>query len=174
MANIQASINQAISLATLLATQSPKIKAIGEKNIALQNIRKENEVLEKQFSPAYDATQKAIKGLQDIDPSETEKVIQYAETEIDPAMEEVSDIVAKQTSLAKRAFETDPNKRTYERYLAGKKASKEQAEFKQTTQDLFAEMRQADLEVAKEQELRRETRRRILEGTPSEHILRGE
>lgn len=173
MANIQANVNQMISLASLLASQSPAYKAAVEKRGIAKNIAKETKALTEQAGPAFSAAEEAIQGINLVD---ADKVPEYAEQTVDPAMENVEELLQRKTELAKQEFELKPSEATYNKYLAGKRAIKSYEARATGTRNIIAEMKAeraaADTQLQARQEAMRETRRRILEGTPSEYVLR--
>lgn len=182
MANIQASINQAISLTALLATQNPAIQAKGAKKAELKDIDKKIKNLKEEAftiaksdmpedSHAYapiikqamefsdqGEQEKAIEILKGLPPEHREK---YGE--MLNAMSEKGQLAA---GLKERRFELDPSEETY-------KSFKDTAEGISKTNKFTEAFRQADESILNKQKALEETRRRILEGTPSEYLMRG-
>ena len=68
--------------------------------------------------------------------------------------------------LKERRFELDPSEETY-------KSFKDTAEGISKTNKFTEAFRQADESILNKQKALEETRRRILEGTPSEYLMRG-
>lgn len=93
MANIQSSINQMISLAGLLATQSPSIKAGAEKRMAEKNLKAREEIIQKKREAM--TTSAVLKN------------VEAAEAEGEAILQEERDI-------AKARYDLDPTEETYE------------------------------------------------------------
>lgn len=166
--NIQASVNQGISLATLLATQSPGLKAMGEKASKLNELSKKEQAI----TEARDiASGKNKEGT--LSPKEAEAY-----------QEELQ-------SIKKQQFELDPTAESYQAYKEAAPYGEERVlmeeepfeiakglyqeqEREKEVEDWLKYFNRADTSVATKQQQISETRRRILEGTPSEYILRGE
>lgn len=99
--SIQSTINQGLSLASLLISQNPKLKAMGEQRGALRKLDKEEKVLLGQLNQLTPA----------------EKVTASGEvTEIGDELE----ITEKLSDIAKKRFETKPSEDTYAAYLDAK------------------------------------------------------
>lgn len=155
--SIQSNINQMISLAGLLASQSPALRAKSEQRAAMRNLAKQEDIVKKQIDIAQ--------------PGDKER---YGE--------ELLNIKEKQ-------FETMPTEETYSELIKmrpGQSTTIEESpediaqeqidiETKQkAVQEYKDSFKKADNELAEEQKIRRETRKRILEGTPSAYIMRGD
>lgn len=139
--NIQSSINQGISLATLLATQSPGLKAMGEQKAALAKIDKQEAILNRK---------KSVIAKQESTPT----VKNFSENMITNSKDD-NDIMREDIALKKQRFDIDPSEASYRAYTESVKRQ------------------QADISARQKQEQAIETRRRILEGTPSEYLMRG-
>ena len=186
MANIQASINQAISLTALLATQNPAVKAYGEKkseikNIdkKLKNLREEAFTIVKSDTPedanVYDPVVATAATAMDFsNKGDQEGAAKILEVLPEDKRKEYADVLSAMSekgqlavNLKERKFELDPNEQTY-------KAFKKSAEYLGEIDEFTEAFRQADVNVANKQKALKETRRRILEGTPSDYLLKGD
>lgn len=136
MANVQANINQMLSLTALLATQSPAVKAYGERKAGLSNIAKQEAILNRKKSVIM-PDDKNHSGNMIINSNEQQ------------------DLISEDIALKKQRFDIDPSETSYRDYIESVKRQ------------------QADISAMQKQEQAQETRRRILEGTPSEYLMRG-
>lgn len=154
---IQANINQMLSLAGLLATQSPTLRAKAETRAKMANLAKQEKAVRTQIDVAEDITDKETyyEDLVDI------KKQQFETKPTEETYSELKDIQPKRLMT----FEADPEEIAQEIYEEETRVN----EIKENV-DRF---RRADENLKTQQEARRETRKRILEGTPSEYLMRG-
>lgn len=168
MANIQSSINQMISLAGLLASQSPAAKAEAEKRSKMKLLKQEAETLNARDA----ALRKAYSDFQSAPgtPETGEK--------------EYKEILKERADIAKRQYEINPTEETYAAYAEAEKAMKPDrivtpadpdeigmeaydAAEEQATLDWYANQANrfntADASVSDAQNRLRETRRRSRE-----------
>jgi hypothetical protein len=175
MANIQSSVNQMISLAGLLASQNPALQAASAKKTKLNDIKQKEAILEKQKGVLPDKEVKAkqvklAKEKLDIDPTD-ENYKTYLELN-KPEMRETPE------DTAREAYEYE--KEVSEGTREGKAITEEEyINPNETTSEVYeAEVnrylegfKMADKSLADKAAAQRETKRRILEGTPSEYLL---
>lgn len=180
MANIQASINQAISLTALLATQNPAIQAKGAKRAELsdidkklENLRDEALTIAKSDMPE-DVDVPVVRTAMELsDIGETDKAVEVLKSLTPEQRKEYGDMLTAMSEkgqlaagLKARRFELDPSEETY-------KSFKDTAEGVGKTTKFAEAFSKADESILNKQRALEETRRRILEGTPSEYLMRG-
>lgn len=164
MANVQSSINQMISLAGLLASQTPALQAKASKREQTKVLSKQSKVLAEREA----ALREAFAGPQVPGTYETGE-------------QEYQDILQERAEVARKQYEIDPSKETYTAYAEAEKALKPErsvseadpeeiareqyeAEQKQAEVDWYLnQFRAADSSVANAQDRLRETRRRSRE-----------
>lgn len=183
MANIQSSINQMMSLSGLLMSQNPAIQEAVSKRAGIRAIRKEAKNLQSRakatiFSEVPSSeTIEAIRLSEELenegleDAAATTVIQSIPEEERKAEQQRLSDlnvVAERAVGLSGQLFEIDPTKETYEKFKAGReslsKFQKTLSRFERAEQ----KFREADESAAAKQEERREIRRRILEGTPSQ------
>lgn len=152
MANIQANINQMISLAGLLASQSPALRAGAERRALQRDLERkeearavEREVLSKTVPPTQERS------------------------------ELLTNVQSELADIKKQQFELDPSAESYESYYKTKKGADLLKKVTDPNYKTPSEIRTelADKHRSEAQAAKMETRRRILEGTPSEYLMRG-
>lgn len=157
MANIQSSINQMISLTGLLASQVPAFKAGAEKRAEISRLGKKEQAITKAIETAADTKDKEayaeeltkVKKQQfEVNPTEESYKAYY-----DTMPHQFAVIEAEPYEIAQELYETEQKEAEVESYLQ--------------------QFRKADTHRAEAQAAKMETRRRILEGTPSEYLMRG-
>ena len=140
MANIQSSINQAISLTALLATQNPEIKAHGEKKQLQKTLKKqeeakaiEREVLSKQVEPSQERS------------------------------ELLTNVQEELAGIKKAQFKLNPTEESFERYYKTQKGANLLKKVTDPNYKTPSELRreQADISARMKQEQLMETRKRI-------------
>lgn len=139
--NIQSGINQTLSIASLLMSQTP----LAEKARQKQREQEEIKRLGKKVDVASEATDVAFES--GIDPKPSEETYQAYETAL-----------GKETEARKQLFEANPTPETYKQYLASEENLQEQKEAAETDR----------IKKAKEEEKRIALSNRvasILEGT---------
>jgi hypothetical protein len=149
--SIQSNINQGLSLTGLLITQTAGYKSAAKAHELDVKVKK---------------TEKQIKIVED----DRYNVLGFNKTA------EAENLREKSIELQKEAFDTAPTKGRHDAY-AHKLGSKNRHDQQNKIEDLYAAnakaMRErADAAARSAQEARLETRKRILTGTPSEHLLK--
>lgn len=157
MANIQANVNQMISLAGLLASQNPELRAKSEQRAKMAGLAKQEKVARTQIEAAEGADKEA-----------------YYEDLVD---------------IKRQQFETKPTAETYGEYkdIQPKRLGTTEADPEEIAMEIYEEeqkeaevksyldqFRKADQHLADTLAAKTETRKRILQGTPSEYLLRKE
>ena len=182
MANIQSSINQMMSLSGLLMSQNPAIQEAVSKRAGIRAIRKEAKNLQSRakatiFSEVPSSeTIEAIRlseeleneGLEDAATTVIQSIPEEERKAEQQRLSDLNVVAERAVGLSGQLFEIDPTKETYEKFKAGReslsKFQKTLSRFERAEQ----KFREADESAAAKQEERREIRRRILEGTPSQ------
>lgn len=173
--SVQSSINQMISLTSLLASQSTGLKAMGEKRTKLNDIKQREATLEKQKGvlPTKEVKAEQIKLAKqklDIDPTD-ENYKTYLEL-TKPEMRETPEDTAREAyEYEKEVSEGTREGRaiTEEEYINPNETTSEVYEAE--VNRYLEGFRMADKSLADKAAAQRETKRRILEGTPSEYLL---
>lgn len=137
--SIQGNINQGLSLAALLTTQSPSYKASAE----LRKLTKKEEAIEKQT--------KAIAFNEDLGP---EEAIAFHGSKMADVYEEKFNLKPTEENLEKLRSFVDEREHGVERY------HEEQLAAHEAENDLLADYEAPDQALAKEQAIRRESRKR--------------
>ena len=151
--SVQSNINQMLSLAGLLASQSPALKAGAERRVLRKDLERkaearsvEREVLSKTVPPTQERS------------------------------ELLTNVQSELADIKKAQFELDPSAESFESYYKTKKGADLLKKVTDPNYKPPSEIRRelADQRMAEAQAAKKETRTRILEGTPSAYIMRGD
>ena len=156
--SIQSTINQGISIASLLVTQNPAVQAKAEKRHELKGLAKKESALKEQYKQASGKSRPTELG----DPEEL--TLDTFETLTDlPDVERAQKISSELGQVAQSRFEISPSEKTYQAALAsefGEHAGLEkETERVSAFQRLVDASKKADDALAAAQEQRRSGRR---------------
>lgn len=156
--SIQSTINQGISVASLLLTQNPAVQAKAEKRQELKGLAQKESVLKEQYKQASGKSRPTQSG----DPEELQ--LDTFETLTDlPDVERAQKISGELGQVAQSRFEISPSKETYQAALAsdfGEHAGLEkETERVSAFQRMVDAQNKADEAVKAAQEQRRSGRR---------------
>lgn len=169
--SIQANINQTISIASMLATQSSWFQAESERSKALKGIKQEEKVLarkEKAFNKNLNKETEAIMRA-----SGGDSEIAAAFYEQSPYQEVLKDIKSEKADLVEKRFDIDPTAKGAQELVkarlqdigvenyTGQMAQPDEPMMGDPVENRGPEMRQrADANLKIEQDTKRETRKR--------------
>lgn len=169
--NVQSSINQAISLASLLASQNPAIQAGAEKRAKLKSLGKQEEQISKQLKTIEAPLSRSEEALYE-DLMEQQHEINKEKFQVDPSEEALKDYKMSYGATHPISVPGDPEEMAQEMYEI-EIGEREDPDPSRQAQKIYEARMKADENARMKQEALRETRRRILEGTPSEYMLGG-